>query len=55
MASPPASTKTILSQKLRARARERWPQLAGIDVRFRGKFASVTGHLPGLVCCGVPQ
>ena len=46
MASPPASTKTSLGQKLRARARERWPQLAGIDVRFRGKFAYVTGHLP---------
>ena len=45
MASPPASTKTSLGQKLRARARERWPQLAGIDVRFRGKFAYVTGHL----------
>ena len=47
MASPPASTKTSLGQKLRARARERWPQLAGVDVRFRGKFAYVTGHLPG--------
>jgi hypothetical protein len=46
-ASPPASTKTSLGQKLRARARERWPELAGIDVRFRGKFAYVTGHLPG--------
>ena len=31
---------------LRARARERWPQLASVDVRFRGKFAYVTGHLP---------
>jgi len=47
MASPPASTKTSLGQKLRARARERWPQLAGVDVRFRGKFAYVTGQLPG--------
>jgi hypothetical protein len=46
MASPPASTKTSLGQKLHARARERWPQLAGVDVRFRGKFAYVTGHLP---------
>jgi len=46
MASPPASTKTSLGQKLRARARERWPQLAGIDVRFHGKFAYVSGHLP---------
>ena len=46
MASPPASTKTSLGQKLRARARERWPQLTGVDVRFRGKFAYVTGQLP---------
>jgi hypothetical protein len=29
MASPPASTKTSLGQKLRARARDRWPQLTG--------------------------
>src|SRR5215472_7166691 len=47
MASPPPSTKTSLGQKLRARARDRWPQLTGVDVRFRGKFAYVTGHLPG--------
>ena len=47
MASPPASTMTSLGQKLRARARERWPQLAGVDVRFRGKFAYVSGQLPG--------
>ena len=46
MASPPASTKTSLGQKLRARARERWPELDGIDIRFRGKFAYVTGQLP---------
>ena len=47
MASPPAFTKTSLGQKLRARARERWPQLTEVTVRFRGKFAYVTGHLPG--------
>jgi hypothetical protein len=46
MASPPASTKTSLGQRLRERARQRWPQLAGIDVRFRGQFAYVTGKLP---------
>ena len=46
MASPPASTKTSLGQKLRARARARWPQLTGVTVRFRGKFAYVTGQLP---------
>lgn len=43
--TPQASTKTSLQQRLSARARERWPQLAGIDVRFRGAFAYVTGHL----------
>ena len=47
MASPPASTKTSLGYKLRARARERWPQLSAIDVRFHGKYAYVTGKLPG--------
>jgi len=46
MASPPASTKTSLGQKLRARARERWPQLADVDGRFHGKFAYITGQLP---------
>lgn len=44
-AAPPASTKTSLQQRLSARARERWPQLTGLDVRFRGTFAYVTGHL----------
>ena len=28
-----------------ARARERWPELTGIDVKFRGEFAYVTGRL----------
>ena len=43
MAAPPASTKTSLQQRLSARARERWPDLASVDVRFRGAFAYVTG------------
>jgi hypothetical protein len=46
MASPPASTKTSLGQRLRERARTRWPQLTSVDVRFRGQFAYVTGRLP---------
>jgi len=46
MAAPPASTKTSLQQTLSARARERWPELAAVDVRFRGAFAYVTGRLP---------
>jgi hypothetical protein len=43
MAGPPDSTKTSLQQKLSARARERWPQLNQVQVRFRGTFAYVTG------------
>ena len=46
MAKPPESTKTSLYQKLAARARERWPQLGGVDVRWRGQFAYVSGRLP---------
>jgi hypothetical protein len=46
MAAPPASTKTSLQQRLSARTHQRWPQLAGVDVRFRGAFAYVTGELP---------
>jgi len=46
MASPPESTKTSLQQRLSAHARQRWPQLAGLDVRFRANFAYVTARLP---------
>ena len=46
MAAPPTSTKTSLHQRLSARARERWPQLAGVDVRFRGGFAYVSATTP---------
>jgi len=45
MAAPPESTKTSLQQRLSGRARERWPQLAGVDVKFRGGFAYVSGRL----------
>ena len=46
MATPPASTKISLSQRLNARARERWPDLATVEVRFRGQFAYIDAHLP---------
>ena len=46
MAKPPESTKTSLRRKLAARAGERWPQLAGIGVRWHGQFAYVSGQLP---------
>jgi hypothetical protein len=45
-AAPPSSTKTSLQQRLSAHARQRWPQLAGVQVSFRGAFAYVTGQLP---------
>lgn len=46
MAAPPASTKASLQQRLSARVRERWPQLTGVDVRFRGAFAYVSATTP---------
>ena len=46
MANPPESTKTSLRQRLAARAAERWPQPAGISVRYHGEFAYVAGQLP---------
>lgn len=46
MPTPPASTKASLEQRLSARARQRWPALATVTVRFRGRFAYVDGRLP---------
>jgi hypothetical protein len=43
----PESTKISLSQRLRERQRERWPALATVQVRFRGRFAYVNGQLQG--------
>jgi integrase len=44
-ATIPASTKTSLQQRLTAHAQERWPALAEVQVRFRGRFAYVDGEL----------
>ena len=44
-ATIPESTKTSLQQRLTARAQERWPALAEVQVRFRGRFAYVDGAL----------
>ena len=44
--TPPESTKTSLRQRLRARANQRWPQLADLTIRHHGGFAYVDGHLP---------
>ncbi|HEX2808660.1 MAG TPA: hypothetical protein VHN80_21060 [Kineosporiaceae bacterium] len=46
MATPPPSTKNSLAQRLTTRAAERWPALATVEVRFRGPFAYIHGHLP---------
>jgi hypothetical protein len=45
MPAIPESTKTSLAQRLSARAREQWPQLAAVHVRYRGQFAYVAGEL----------
>lgn len=44
MKAPPDSTKDSLTSRLNAHARTRWPELAGLDVRFRSNFAYVTGR-----------
>jgi hypothetical protein len=42
----PDSTKTSLEQRLRARARQRWPDLTAVSVRHRGNFSYVDAVLP---------
>ena len=44
-ATPPESTKRSLRSRLITRARERWPQLADLTIRHRGRFAYVDGEL----------
>jgi hypothetical protein len=46
MATPPESTKISLRQRLRAHAQQRWPQVTGLEFRYRGAFAYVDAHLP---------
>ena len=46
MRPPPESTKISLRQRLVAHARQRWPQLSDVKVRYRGVFAYVGGQLP---------
>ncbi|MGN9846121.1 hypothetical protein ACTMTI_49210 [Nonomuraea sp. H19] len=45
MPAIPESTKTSLAQRLRQHARDCWPQLAGLHVRYHGRFAYVEGEL----------
>jgi hypothetical protein len=47
MATPPQSTKDSLGQRLREHARNHWPALTGVSIRFRGAFAYVTGVAGG--------
>lgn len=42
----PESTKDSLEYRLAARAREHWPALGRVTVRFRAGFAYVDGVLP---------
>jgi hypothetical protein len=43
---PPESTKVNLQQRLTRHARARWPDLAAVNVRYRGIFAYIDGQLP---------
>ena len=45
MPTPPASTRSSLASRLTDHARQRWPQLANVQVRFRAGFAYVDGNL----------
>ena len=48
MARPiPESTKASLHQRLLDRKQARWPALADVQVRFRGRFAYIDGELEG--------
>lgn len=46
MAKIPDSTQNSLTYKVHIRARERWPALAGTQVRFRAGYAYLDGVLP---------
>src|SRR5271157_8117 len=41
----PDSTKASLEQRLRARARDRWPQIASLHIRHHGTFSYVDATL----------
>ena len=45
MAKIPESTKNSLESRLTIRARERWPALTNVRMRFRAGFAYVDGVL----------
>lgn len=43
--NPPESMQHSLRQRLNDHARDRWPQLTGVTVRYRAGFAYVEGEL----------
>lgn len=45
MASVPEPTKTTLTQSLQDHAHQHWPQLADLQVLFRGQFAYLDAEL----------
>ena len=45
MAKIPASTQTSLWQRLTSHARQRWPQISQIRIRYRAGFAYVDAEL----------
>ena len=46
MKAPPESTKASLTSRLNDHAREHWPSLARVDVRYRTNFAYIDGRRP---------
>lgn len=46
MKALPQSTKHSLNARLNNHARIRWPELAGVDLRFRANFAYIDGRYP---------
>lgn len=46
MTPPPQSTKDSLTWRLCHHARDHWPGLVGVQVRFRSNFAYIDGQLP---------
>jgi hypothetical protein len=47
MPAIPESTKDSIRLRLLTHAEQHWPQLAGVEVTYRGAFAYVAGVLPG--------
>jgi hypothetical protein len=41
----PESTRRTLAMRLSTHAREHWPDLASVKVRFRGHFAYIDGEI----------